>query len=261
MIAASEIERIPANPPRRLDLLPGLNLARSVPRRLLWFPLTMLAFFAVFPLVIMSQEPTAQLSLRSTRSASGRVESAEPARACPDGVEVRYSFSTPDGVTWKGRDRECPPSPYSGLQVGDSIPVVHLEADPSVSAIADDRSANGAKFAPFLVLPLFVLVFFIPMFGPRFAQLRRDRKLFRTGSFAPGRVVFVRGQREGQMPGWPPGLAVAEVFVAARLASGEEREVKAGCTNDWVLAHLPPGAEVHVCVVGDRGVLIENYLR
>lgn len=261
MIAATEIERIPANPPRSLDLLPGLNLARSVPRRFLWFPLAMLAFFAVFPLIILSQDPKAQLALRSTRTASGRVESAEPARACADGVELRYSFATPDGVTWQGRDRVCPPSPYSDSSTGDSIPVVHLEADPSVSAIAGDGSKRGPDFVPFLILPLFVLLFFVPMFGPRFAQLRRDRKLFRSGSLATGRVVFVRGQREGQMPGWPPGLTVAEVYVAARLPSGEIREVRAGCTNDWVLAHLPPGAQVHVCVVGDRAVLIENYLR
>ncbi len=52
-----------------------------------------------------------------------------------------------------------------------------------------------------------------------------------------------------------------EVFVATRLRSGEEREVKAICTNDWLLGRLEPGSEVNVCVEGDKAVLLENYVR
>ena len=96
--------------------------------------------------------------------------------------------------------------------------------------------------------------------GMRIAQLRRDRRLFRLGSLASGRVIFVSRRHELAWPGWPVPPR-GEVFVAARLRSGEEREVKAICTNDWLLGHLPPDADVHVCVQGDQAVLLENYLR
>lgn len=62
------------------------------------------------------------------------------------------------------------------------------------------------------------------------------------------------------MAGWPLPVH-AEVFVAARLRSGEEREVRAICTNDWLLVHLPPDSDVNICVQGERAILIENYLR
>ena len=88
----------------------------------------------------------------------------------------------------------------------------------------------------------------------------RDRKLFRTGALAKGRVTYVKSTREIPWAGGAQMYVQTNVYVRARFDTGE-REVKAACTNEWLVAHLPPGAEVHVCAVGDKAMLVENYLR
>ena len=78
----------------------------------------------------------------------------------------------------------------------------------------------------------------------------------------PGTVVFVKPQSSGPWPGWPPPTRV-DVFVEVRMPTGDEREVRAFCDNDWLLAHLPPGAQVTVAChpTAAKGVLVENYVR
>lgn len=261
IINADDLARIPVDPPRRPDLLQGLQLSRSASKRALAFPLALIAFMTLMPLLVFSQDRDAQLALRETERASSRVESAEVSRRCGGaGTDISYSFTSHDGLAFRGRASACSQSPYAHVQPGDSIPIVYLKADPAVSAIAGQNNSNPAFFIPFLLFPLVGLVFFVPLFWPRFAQLRRDRKLFRIGSLAHGRVIFVSRQHESFWPGWPMPIR-GEVYVAARLRSGEEREVKAICTNDWLLAHLPPDSEVNICVQGKQAVLLENYLR
>jgi hypothetical protein len=90
----------------------------------------------------------------------------------------------------------------------------------------------------------------------------RDRRLFRTGTLARGTVIFVVGHVAWSWPGWPQPMR-STVFVKTRLETGEEREVRAVCTNDWLLAHLAPGTEVTVVCdpASSRAMLLENYLR
>ncbi len=76
----------------------------------------------------------------------------------------------------------------------------------------------------------------------------------------PGRVILVSVQQDWHWPGWPMTTR-GEVFVAARLRSGQERELKAVCTNDWVLGSVAPDSEVNVCVDGSKAVLLGNYFR
>lgn len=257
-----ELARIPAQPPRRADLLPGLRFSRAASPRMLALPLAFLALMAVMPLAVLAGDRNLQLALRETETAEGRVETVEAGRACQgESSEISFSFPSRAGVVFRGAESVCPRSPYQAVRPGDSVPVVYLVSDPAVNALAGETAAGGAaSLLPILLFPLFGLVFFAPLFWPRVAQLRRDRKLFTRGTLATGRVVFVATQRDSFWPGWPAPTR-GEVFVAAELPAGGEQEVKAVCNNDWLLAHLAPGAEVHVCVVGGNAVLLENYVR
>jgi len=260
IIGANLLAHIPAEPPRSAELLPGLRLSRVVSARTLGLPLAFLVFMAFMPLLGLAGDRDAMLALRETETTSGRVESSEPGRGCQDGsTEISYSFTSSSGVAFRGSESACAKSAYGGVRPGDPIPVVYLKADPTVSAVAGSRTRK-AFYLPFLLLPLFGLIFFAPLVWPRIARYREDRKLFEEGSLARGRVVFVSAGRDSFWPGWPMATR-GEVFVAARLRSGGEREVKAICTNDWLLTHLAPGTEVHVCVEEGRAVLLENYFR
>jgi hypothetical protein len=53
----------------------------------------------------------------------------------------------------------------------------------------------------------------------------------------------------------------ADVHVSVPDSTGRDVEVTVACTNDWLLANLPPGAQVHVCVDGKKAMLLENYFR
>jgi len=241
------LPRIPNEPPRSVDLLPGLSLSRAVSGATLIWPLGFLALFALMPVIILLSDEHAMLSVRRTETTAGRVERTQPVKECAgDGVRILYSFSPPErGVLFRGHDVVCPRTPYSDVREGDSVPVVYLTSNPAINAIAGGQRTDASPWPIFFVFPLFGLMFFAPLFWPRYSQLLRDRKLFRTGTVARGTVVFVVRQQDSWWPGWPLPTR-ADVYVQARFPMGEEREVRAVCTNDWLLAHLPPGAEVTV---------------
>jgi hypothetical protein len=229
--------------------------------RLLGISLAFISFMALMPILVFAQERSAMLALRETETTAGRVDAVEQGRACQEGsTEIFYSFTSNTGVSFRGQESACLGSTYAGVRPGDSIPIVYVKADPAINAIAGSLNTSPAFFLPVLLFPLFALFFFAPLFWPRFAQLRKDRRLFQSGSLATGRILFVSTQNETAWPGWPSPTR-AEVFVAARLRSGEEREVRAVCTNDWLLMHLHPGTEVNLCIKGSNAVLLENYAR
>jgi hypothetical protein len=261
LLTSDDLSRIPAEPPRRPDLLPGLGLSRALPKRVLAFPLVLLAAFALMPLLVLTATDEGRLAFGETERAEARVESAEASPGCGGaGTDLVYSFTSRDGLAYKGRETVCPRSPYAQVQPGDTVPIEHLKSDPGVSAIADGDDAGPGPLLTLLFFPLFPLLFVVPIYWPRVSQLLRDRKLFRSGTLARGRVRFVARQHDAHWPGWPVPVR-GEVYVAVGLPSGEDREVKAICTNDWLLTHLPPDAEVTVCLQGDAAVLLENYLR
>src|SRR4030095_16103860 len=166
-------------PPRSVALLPGLRLSGGLLRQLapFWF----LGLFAFMPAIVFLADPGARLA-RGERT-SGRVERVEPdQQQCGgEGGRMRYSFSSPDGLPYRGEDSACRRTPYSDVREGDAVPVVYLPSDPSTNAIVGGRRVADAPPWPlFLVFPLFIGIFLIPLFWPRYAQLLRDRRLFAT---------------------------------------------------------------------------------
>lgn len=185
------LPQIPQEPPRAVTVLPGLRLTRAVSARALILPLSFLGLFALMPLIIMLSDRGAKLAIRRTHTVSGRVEQLEAGRGCTgDSTEVRYSFSTGNGVVYRGQDTVCTGTPYSSIRSGDTVPVVYMEDDPAVNAIPGARGTDSPPVFIFLIFPLFGLVFFLPFFWPRYSQLLHDRKLFRTGTLRHGAVAF-----------------------------------------------------------------------
>jgi hypothetical protein len=263
-ILREEIQRIPTAPPRSVDLLPGLRWPKSFSRTVIWVPLGIMAFIVLFMLLALAFSPEGKLATRATRTAEAKVQTVqglEQRKGCRGGVRVRYTFATPNGVTWMGGSHICPPSAYTDVQPGDTVPITYVESDPTTSAVTGTRRDGVADFLIALVVaPLLIGLVFLAVYWPLARENVRDRKLFRTGELAKGKVVYIKDRRDI----WSQSItrmSSAEVYVRARFESGGEREVVAKCTNEWLLANLPPGAEVHVCAVGERAMLIESYLR
>jgi hypothetical protein len=260
MLAGDLRARIPEQPPRSLDLLPGLRLSRVL--RQVAVPLAFVGLCSLLPITILLTTPGTKLSMWRTRTIAGRIEQAREAQDClRDELRLQYSFST-NGVTFHGSD--CVPSrAYASLQPADSVAVVYVDGDPGTNAVVEGRTVKNAPPWPVVfIFPLFILAFMGPMFWPVISRLLQDRRLFRTGIVVPGTVVFVSPRNPIKWPGWP-GAARSDVFVAVKLPTGSEREVRAACDNEWLLSHLPPGAEVTVAChpTGSRAALLESYLR
>ena len=264
MLSEELFNRLPAHPPRSTDLLPGLRLSRAVALRNLALPLAFVAFIALMPVMIIFSDPSAMFAIREKQTTAGRVEQVTRSHGCNgESAQVFYSFSTPEGVTYRGEETLCAGSPYAGVREGESVPVVYVKSKPELHGIAGSPKTSAEFPLPVLLFPFFALLVFVPLFWPRYAQLLRDRKLYRTGPvLARGKVVFIAREQSQSWPGWPTSTR-STVYIQVQAPTLGAREVRAVCTNDWLVSHLPPGAEVSVvCHAKEpRAVLLENYLR
>jgi hypothetical protein len=261
MMPAEELARIPAAPPRSPGLLPGLRLSRAFSGRGLLVPGIFLLILSLIPIASLTQDPQAELAFRKTERTAGRVEHVERGQDCSQGsLEISYSFTDPRGIPFRGHGTVCQSSSYAGIRAGDRVAVVYVEANPAVNGLTVEDRLQAGSFAFQMLIPIVALLLFAPLLWPQLSQLRRDRGLFRKGVLAKGSVVYVAATRDGAWPAWA-ATRRHQVFVTARLPSGEEKQVRACCTNDWLLQQMPPGQQVNVCVQGDRAVLLENYLR
>lgn len=260
MLDLSLVPIIPEHAPRKVSVLPGLALSRAVNPRSLLIPAFLLLVFALMPLMMLSTDRDAMLSVRSTVTVSGQVSQMGKGRACNgESIEVQYSFTAGD-VEYRGQDTACTQSGYANLVQGDAVPVVYLVDDPSVNAIAGSLN-NAPPIELFLVFPLFGLAFFGPLFWPRVSQALRDRRLFQRGTLASGVVVFASKRQDVSWPGWP-GSTRSDIHISIQHGSSRS-EVVAQCSNDWLLSHLPPGANVTVVYDSKtaKAMLVENYIR
>jgi hypothetical protein len=255
------LTRLPSQPPRSPNLLPGLRLGTALNLRNLGLPIAFLALFAFMPLIMFSSDPEMMLSLRSTETAPGRVERTDRGQGCGgSSVRITYSFSTGDGLNFRGQDSVCAKTAYAEASEGQSIPITYVKSEPTVNRIAGFKPDDGAYLV--FLFPVFGLVFFLPLIWPSYSRLLGDRKLFKHGILARGRVAFVTKEQSS----WWPGMAAparAKVYVQVRLPSGSEHEFQTACTNDWLLSHLPPGADVLVAcdAKNPQAALLQNYLR
>jgi hypothetical protein len=259
-----EFATIPAHPPR-MGVLPGMRLRAAIPRSTLILLIAFVVFFAAFPLSIMSADPKAKLGFGPSRTAEGRVLSVTDVSGCRGSTAHRivYAFAAESGNEFRGADVVCEESPYNSAQVGDKIEIRYLARDPAVNAVIGINSGNEPPIFLFMIFPLFFLLVLSPLYFPQLREVLRARRLYKTGILAQGKVVFVKKRSAGTWPGWP-GSSTADVYVAHQLPNGGRAETIVGCTNDWLVNQLSPGATVRIFLPPDksaRGALVEAFIR
>jgi len=260
-----EFAKLPVEPPRRVESLPGLRLSGIIPKWALILPLFFLGFFVFIPLSIMNADPAMRLAMGPGESAQARVLSNTNASACRGGASHRlvYSFSAASGREYRGATSVCEESPYYSAIPGDAVEVRYLKSDPAVNGLRRDGRNEAPPLVFFLFMPLFFLAIFGSMFWPSIQEVLRARRLFRTGRLATGKVVFVKRRATPFWPGMST-LGAAEVYVELQSSGQGKREVLALCRNDWLVNQLTPGAAVHVAYSDDQSAnvaLLEAYLR
>jgi hypothetical protein len=255
---------IPAEPPRRVESLPGLRLAR-IPKGVLLLPLFFVSFFLIIPLSIMNTDPAMRLATGPTDTVQGQVVSVSSASACRGAASHRvvYTFASKAGRQYRGSALLCEESPYYSVKEGDAVEVRYLRSDPTLSALPGTGGNQEPPLFIFLIFPLFFLAFFGAMFWPPIGEVLRARRLFKKGRLATGKVVFIRRRSNFLWPGMP-GSSSSLIFIGIRTSSGVEREVVASCYNDWLMNQLAPGATVRVAYTDDKAdkvALLDAFVR
>jgi Protein of unknown function (DUF3592) len=261
-----EFAKLPVEPPRRLEILPGLRLRGSIPRMAIIFPLFFVAFVVMMPLSIMHADPAMRLAMGPTETAQGRVISNTSSSTCRGGAShhVTYSFSAMSGREYRGGTTLCEASPYYSVNPGDAIEVRYLKAEPVVNALPSERQQEPPPLAFFLFMPVFFLAIFASLFWPPVRELLCARRRFKSGRLAVAKVIFVKKRATGFWPGWLPFNGASEVYVRFTTPNDANREGIASCQNDWLLNQLVPGANVHVAYSEDESAkvaILEAYIR
>jgi hypothetical protein len=222
----------------------------------------------MIPLSILESNSDLTLQLGPSLEAQGTVRDVSDASSCRSGSAHRivYAFTSSSGMQQRGVDSLCEESPYYSVQVGDAIAIRYLTRDPAVNEVAGAHTdAPPLAFAFFpLFFPLFFLAIFAPLFLPRVREILRARRLYRMGVLTQGKVVFVKKRTLGPTQWHGMQGNFAEVYVAYTQPGGQRAELIAGCSNDWLLNHLEPGAAVHVVHApggSPRGSILEEFIR
>lgn len=256
-----QFKNIPTEPPRPLELLPGLKLGAQVPKSILSLILMFAIFFTFIPLSIMFEDPHARLSLGPSKTTSAQVVSVSDTRDCR---RLVYAFTPEQGGEVRGVASVYPDSPYWSVGQGSTVPVKYLSSDPSTNALAGTRNTNAPPVFVFFFFPLIALAAISQLFLPQLQALRQARRLFKNGQLATGTVVYVR-RRFTSMRTSTMSIGAADVFISFRLpTTGAQQEGKAWCMNDWLLQHLAPGTAVHIVYdpnSPDKLALLETFLR
>jgi Protein of unknown function (DUF3592) len=260
-----EFAKLPVEPPRRVESLPGLRLRGVIPKWAMVLPLFFVVFFLFLPLSVMNTDPAMRMSMGATDTVQGRVVSVGSASACRGGASRRvvYAFLAKSGREYRAAALVCEESPYFSVKEGDAIEVRYLKSDPTVNALPREVRNEPPPFVFFLFMPIFFLGIFGAMFWPPIGEALKARRLFKSGRIANGRVVFVKRRANFLWPGMP-GASASLIFVEIQSSSGVSREVVAPCHNDWLINQLAPGVTVHVAYADDKATqvaLLDAYLR
>jgi Protein of unknown function (DUF3592) len=260
-----EFRQVPAEPPRRVESLPGLRLRGTIPKWVIVFPLFFLVFFLTIPLSIMNSDPAMRLSTGATETVEGRVVSVGSASACRGSASRRvvYAFSAKSGKEYRGAQLVCEEASDFSLEEGDPIKVRYLRSDPAIHDLPNEARNEPPPLVFFLFMPIFFLAVLGALFWPPIGAVFKARRLFKSGQIATGKVIFVKKRANIGWPGMQSNVA-SSVYIQMQSPAGGLREVVAPCHNDWLLSQLTPGTSVHVAYKGEVAkevALLDAYIR
>lgn len=257
------LKDVPANPPRRSGSLPGLRWKNAFDQRSLFLPLIFVAFFLLFPLMILTTIPSSRLKGKPKVHVQGIVTAVREAgtdeQPCK---EFSYSFETKERQRYLGKQTLRRDSPYFRATNGDPVPIIYAENEPALNGIDSVTDQEMPPLAFFAILPVFVLLFFSPLLLPNLRSVAEARKVFKNGIISEAEVVFVK-KRSG-FGGFHFPISKGEVYFAYRTARGEQIESKTVCDNDWLVNKLDVGSPIHVAYLEDKpqkSVILEAFIR
>src|SRR5689334_3331582 len=119
-----ELSAVPAQAPRP-GVLPGMRLRAAIPWPIVIFLGSLVAMFALLPLVFLGSDPRLRLQTFPNPTVMGRVLSSNDATGCRGvgGHLIVYVFSPESGGEFRGAGLVCQQSAYYSAHAGDSIPV------------------------------------------------------------------------------------------------------------------------------------------
>jgi hypothetical protein len=257
-----QIRVLPPQPPRDPELLPGLALSSSIPKKLI-LPLAYGALFALAPLFIIYNVSKTRLTTANSKTTDGEVVSVTDGAGNPSTRLILYTFVPPGAPPYRGSYRAGRSSSYIDVKMGDRVAVRYMVSNPAMNRLIDAADATmDPPFFVFFLFPIFGGIIIGSLVGPPIRELMKARRIFAAGHIRKGAVLFVKRR---SVPSWPSGApASAEIFITYRSTSGQEVEGRALCGNDWLIGLLPPGAPVTIAYEESNPgelILLEAYIR
>jgi hypothetical protein len=105
--------KLPVEPPRRVESLPGLKLRGVIAKWAIVLPLFFVVFFLFIPLSLLNSDPAMRMATGATDTVQGPFVSVSSASACRGAASHRvvYTFSSPAGRAYRGAAILCEESP------------------------------------------------------------------------------------------------------------------------------------------------------
>ena len=268
----SQFETLRALPlERRRELLPGLQW-REGKRHLgpLLFLIVMFTVMSVALAAIVSQslknQKAPQRPQVSARVVQNEIVATDYQNTQPQKF-LKYRVKI-QGRDYFGNTLLNNTSPFSNLQVGDTLEVNYDASDPN-SNQPNYNSQQHAKAqedfptAIFLAFPFLMLMFVGPLFWPIMRVWFLARRLCESGNLAQGYIVWIRPHSPFSFPNAQTNPNRCEVFY--RWMHGAEAcEGKMLCDNLWLLNQWKVDAPVVVAYDAEkpsRSIVLEAFVR
>jgi hypothetical protein len=260
------LKGISPNPPRSIDALPGLRW-KTVFDRLSLVPLLIVPIFLLLPIMILFSIPNMRLQFKHKAHVQGVVTMVNNPSA--DGQPRRmldYSFETMAHQHYRGEQTVHEHSPYFSVQVGDPVPIVYAENQPSLNDIDGASGQDDPPLAIFAILPFFFFVFFIvfvaPMLLPNLQLLMQARKVFKRGMIVDAEIVFIK--KRANANGFHPRSSKCEIYYSYKTSRGQLVESKTTCDNDWLVNKFDVGSPIHIAYLENqpqKSMILEAFIR
>jgi hypothetical protein len=245
-----QFARLPEQPPRTLENLPGLAIFAVVPTSARLLPLVFALFIMAIPLSIMRLDPAQRLHWGRANDVQGTVVSAADS-SCRGAAARRlvYAFTAGERGAYRGTALVCQGTLDYSIQTGDAVQRRYLASDPAVKALRGVPD-NAPPVATFLAMPLLLLAF-AAVYAPQLREILQARRLISQGQLTDGSVLFVKPRNNLSRPSWQSG-------------GGTRREAVAWCGNDWLVGQWTAGSKVHLAYLDrtpGKVALLEAFVR
>ncbi len=256
-----EISQLSRQPNRNVCELKGLAIKNVFSLSLLLPVVAMIIFFAMFFLVEKSDDRHLLFEkgdhVRAVVYASKAIESES--NAC---ARIYYEFKAKNGFKYSGDSRVDVNSNACHLKNGDSITVVYLPDHPTINEVESKVSGFSGLGRMFFLFPLFFLIIFAPMLMPDLRKLLFHRRLYRTGIWSEGKIVYIKNGNQSFLDGYVN--ASAKLYFEFNLPDGRLVESVTEVRNEWLVNNLEYDQKINIIYNASRprkAMVIECYIR